>query len=91
MRLSRTFFNRLAAAAALLIFAAGPSLAQSVPCSAFARNTAGGWRVTGPTVLDLNGMLLAPMVGTTFAAGTTTHGIEMSAMLDRACGNSLAR
>ena len=68
---------------------AGPSLAQRypVPCSAFSRNISGGWTVRAPVMLDLGGTLLAPMVGTTFAAGSTMHGIEMSDVLDRNCGN----
>jgi hypothetical protein len=81
---------RLAAiAAAALLLGAGPSLAQRVPvpCSAFARNGYGGWKVLDPVMLDLNGKLLAPMVGTTFAAGSSMNGIEMSDVLDRECGN----
>ena len=89
MKHPRTTLCRLAAAAAILALGAGPSLAQNepLPCSAFARNASGGWRVTGPVMLDLGGTLLAPMVGTNFAAGSTTHGIAMSALLDRNCGN----
>jgi hypothetical protein len=92
MRNPRTNFCLLAVAAVTaLALGAGPSLAQNeaVPCSAFARNTAGGWRVTAPVMLDLNGMLLAPMVGTTFVAGSSARGIEMSEVLDRECGNLL--
>jgi len=82
-----------AAGVAALVLGAGPSLAQSqlVPCSAFSRNSYGGWRVTGPVMLDLGGRLLAPTVGTTFDAGSTTHGIEMTEVLDRECGNAPGR
>jgi hypothetical protein len=75
--------------AILLGLSAGPSLAQRdlVPCSAFSRNTSGGWTVRAPVMLDLGGTLLAPTVGTTFAAGSTMRGIEMSDVLDRNCGN----
>jgi hypothetical protein len=81
------------ASVAVMGLTAGPSLAQStsVPCSAFSRNGSGGWRVTGPVMLDLGGRLLAPMVGTTFNAGSTMHGIEMSTVLDRECGNTALR
>ena len=77
------------AGAAVVILSAGPSLAQSeeVPCSAFARNAYGGWRVLSPVMLDLNGRLYSPTVGTVFAAGSTQNGIEMSDVLDQQCGN----
>ena len=94
MRNPRTNFCLLTAAAVtVLALTTGPSLAQNepVPCSAFARNTGGGWKVTAPVMLDLNGMLLAPMVGTTFVAGSSARGIEMSQWLDRECGNNLSR
>jgi hypothetical protein len=57
------------------------------PCSAFARNAHGGWRVLAPVTMNLGGMLYSPMVGTTLAAGATQHGIEMSDVLDQQCGN----
>jgi hypothetical protein len=79
----------IAAAVGLLLLSAVPSLAERdlVPCSAFSRNAHGGWTVRAPVMLDLGGALLAPMVGTTFAAGSAMHGIEMSDVLDRQCGN----
>ncbi len=79
----------IAAAAALLALSAAPSLAQRdlVPCSAFSRNAYGGWRVLAPVMLDLGGSIYSPTVGTTFAAGSTQNGIEMSDVLDRNCGN----
>jgi hypothetical protein len=83
-------FCRLAlAVAAVAVLSAGPALAQSeeVPCSAFSRNAYGGWRVLDPVMLDLNGRLYSPTVGTVFAAGATQNGIEMSDVLDQQCGN----
>ena len=83
----------LAGAGALAVAAtavpSGPARAAEgpVPCSAFARNAVGGWRVMAPVMLDLGGRLYSPMVGTTFPAGTTEHGIEMSDVLDQQCGN----
>jgi hypothetical protein len=83
----------LAAAAAFIV---GAGAAHSViaraadgpmPCSAFARNSAGGWRVLAPVTLALGDRLYSPMVGTTFAAGSTQNGIEMSDILDQQCGN----
>ena len=58
-----------------------------MPCSAFARSSAGAWRVMAPVTLDIDGRLYSPMVGTVFAAGATEHGIEMSDILDQQCGN----
>jgi hypothetical protein len=77
------------AAAAILMLSSGFAMAQRVPvpCSAFTRNAYGGWTVLGPVMLDLGGRLYAPTVGTTFAAGATQNGIEMSDVLDRECGN----
>jgi hypothetical protein len=63
-----------------------PALAQEVvPCSAFARDAQGGWRVLAPVMLGIDGKLFGPMVGATFAAGSTASGIKMSAFLDREC------
>ena len=75
--------------AAILLLGAGPSLAQreAVPCSAFSRNSAGGWIVLAPVMLDFGTRLYSPTVGTTFAAGSMQNGIEMSDVLDRQCGN----
>ncbi len=90
MENSRNRLCRLAlVAASVVVLGAGPSLAQSepMPCSAFARTAAGGWRVLSPVMLDLGGRLYSPIVGTVFPAGSTQHGIEMSDMLDQQCGN----
>jgi len=78
------------AATSLVLLTAGSSLAVeagAMPCSAFSRTAHGGWRVLSPVMLDLNGRLYSPTVGTTFAAGSATNGIEMSDILDEQCGN----
>ena len=77
------------AAVGIALLGAGPSLAQrgSIPCSAFTRGANGGWRVLSPVILDLGGRLYSPTVGTIFPAGAIRHGIEMSNVLDRQCGN----
>ena len=80
-----------AAAVALLGGEATHTVARAaegpVPCSAFARNSSGGWRVLAPVMLAVGGRLYSPTVGTTLAAGATQHGIEMSDVLDQQCGN----
>jgi len=90
MKRLRNRLCRLATAvASVLVLTAGAALAQSVPvpCSAFTRSTSGGWTVLGPVMLDLDGRLYAPMVGTIFAAGSRQNGIPMSDVLDRECGS----
>ncbi len=83
----------LAAAAivALVATASPTNIAKAadgpMPCSAFARSSFGSWRVTAPVMIDLGGRLYSPTVGTTFPAGATERGIEMSDVLDRQCGN----
>ncbi|HEV2300559.1 MAG TPA: hypothetical protein VGR91_03220 [Stellaceae bacterium] len=77
----------LPAAVAVLLIGAAPGMAQTVPCSAFAHDADGGWRVLDPVMLDLNGRLYSPTVGTVFSAGSSPNGIEMSGVLDRECGN----
>ena len=94
METSRNGLRSLAAAAAVLVPAAGTTHSVvakaadgSMPCSAFAHNAGGGWRVLAPVTLELGDRLYSPMVGTTFAAGATRNGIEMSDILDQQCGN----
>lgn len=82
--------NRLCrglAIASLILLCVQPSLGQNivVPCSAFARNTNGGWKVLAPVMLQIDGSLLGPIVGSTLGPGTTTNGIKMSEVLDREC------
>jgi hypothetical protein len=75
------------AVASLALLSVVPSLAQSlaVPCSAFSRNADGGWKVLAPVMLDIDGRLLGPLVGSTFAPGRATNGIKVSEVLDREC------
>jgi hypothetical protein len=82
------------AAAAVLLVGAGaghPVAAKAadgpMPCSAFQRNAGGGWRVLAPVTLEVGDRLYSPMVGTTFPAGGSQNGIEMSDILDQQCGN----
>jgi hypothetical protein len=81
----------MAASAVLLVGAQHPIAAQAadgpMPCSAFQRNAHGGWRVLAPVTLELGDRLYSPMVGTTFTAGASKNGIEMSDILDQQCGN----
>ena len=81
----------LAAVAVVLSLGAAPGMARAqdggMPCSAFARNSYGSWRVMAPVMLDLEGRLYSPTVGTVLSAGVTQHGIEMSDLLDQQCGN----
>ena len=82
---------------AALILTAVPSLAfaqagstlpdPAIPCSAFARDTGGGWTVTAPAMLDFKGMLVSFTVGTHLAPGSSPHGIAIPVILDRQCGN----
>lgn len=94
----KTTTNRpggLALAASVVMFAcagaAHPVIAKAadgpIPCDAFSRNTAGSWRVLAPVTLEVGGTLYSPMVGTTFPAGASENGIEMSDVLDQQCGN----
>jgi hypothetical protein len=86
------FANRLcrlgAVVASVVLLSAGPSLGQSaaIPCSAFAHRTS-SWKVLAPVVFDVEGRLLAPTVGTTFAAGSAINGIKLVEVLDRECGS----
>jgi len=76
------------AAAGAMLLSAAPCLGQSVliPCSAFARHTY-GWKVLAPVMLDIDGRLFGPMVGTTMTVGPATNGGKLNEVLDRECGN----
>jgi hypothetical protein len=95
MNTSRNRLCRLTGTAAAVVLivagAAHPVVAKAadgpIPCSAFQRNAYGGWRVLSPVIMDFGGTLYSPTVGTTFAAGSSAHGIEMSDVLDQQCGN----
>ena len=92
MRPMTKLHNRLCrlcvAAASVVLLSAEPSLGQSVPipCSAFAHH-AYGWKVLAPVMLEINGRLFGPMVGTTLAVGPATSGGRLNQLLDRECGN----
>jgi hypothetical protein len=88
----KTFRNAIRtlglASAALPLVTLQPGLAQDVriPCSAFSRNFHGAWKVLAPVMLEIDGRLLGPTVGSMFEPGaTTTNGIKMNEVLDRAC------
>lgn len=95
MRQSRSPVRFGLAAAALLLAAAPVSaqLYQSDPdaqpaCGAFERFGGGAWMATAPNTLSFDtGMNLAVRPGQTFAPNQTVGGVEVSAVLDRHCGN----
>ena len=84
-----------AIAGAALLLAAGPGLAQtgmtdydaSVQCSAFQRSGHGAWTAVAPVTLDFGNFAIPIAPGRTFSPGSTTHGVEITAVLDRHCGN----
>ena len=86
----------LALAAAALLLGGNAASAQvsmtdpdaPVACGAFARAGHGAWTATAPTVLNFDtGMSLAVRPGQTFQPNQTAGGVEVSAVLDRHCGN----
>ena len=88
MRAPRNRLCRLSlAVASLVLISIEPSLGEdlAVPCTAFARNGDGDWKVLAPVMLHIDGRLLGPMVGTTVAPGTVTNGIRISEVLERDC------
>ena len=83
-----------AAAASLLLGVwAQPVLAQhSLPdgpiaCDAFERSANGSWTVLRPATISPNGIELDLAPGETFAKNQFLHGIEVTTVLDRNCGN----
>ena len=87
----RDCLRRLSVAAtSVVLLSAGPGMGQSlpIPCSAFSHH-AYGWKVLAPVVLDIDGRLLAPTVGTMFAAGSATNGVKLYEVLDRECGEQV--
>jgi hypothetical protein len=60
----------------------------AVACQAFTRWGGGAWSATAPTMLNFDtGVSLAVRPGETFAPNHTVGGVEVSAVLDRHCGN----
>lgn len=82
--------SRLSVAAICLALLSAPGLGQSmpVPCSAFAPNAHGGWKVVAPVMLYIDGRPLGPMVGSTLSDGSLPNGIKVGEALDRECGNT---
>jgi len=89
----RVIHNRLSrlsmAAVSIVLLSAEPGLGQNVPipCSAFARNAHGGWKVLAPVMLYIDGRPLGPMVGSTLPAESMPNSINVSEALDCECGN----
>lgn len=59
-----------------------------VLCPAFQRSGHGAWTATAPVTLDFsNGLSIRVAPGQSFVPNSTTGGVEVSAVLDRHCGN----
>ncbi len=84
-------------AAALLWTCAAPQLAMAqgvnslpdgpVACDAFQRGGYGSWTALRPTTIFPHGVPLSLGARQTFAPGQMFHGFEVTAILDRSCGN----
>jgi hypothetical protein len=59
-----------------------------VACDAFQRSGYGSWTVLRPAMLYPNGVPLNLVAGQTFAPNQMFQGFEVTAILDRSCGNS---
>jgi hypothetical protein len=76
------------------VFAA-PAMAQGVnslpdgpvDCSAVARLPMGAWNVVRPVTIRPNGMTIGLSPGQTFTPNEIYQGVEVTAALDRNCGN----
>jgi hypothetical protein len=79
------------AAASVVLLSAEPVLGQKVPfpCSAFARNAHGDWKVLAPVMLYIDGRPFGPMVGSTLPTGSMPNSINVSGALNRECGNGV--
>jgi hypothetical protein len=72
-----------------------PAMAQGVnslpdgpvACDAFQRSGQGSWTVLRPAMLYPNGVPLSLVAGQTFAPNQMFQGFEVTAILDRSCGN----
>jgi hypothetical protein len=58
-----------------------------VACAAFQRGGHGSWAVLRPATIYPNGVPLSLAPGQTFAPNQLFEGFEVSAILDRNCGN----
>jgi hypothetical protein len=87
----------IATAAALLIGGAWAPLAMAqsansqpdgpVACDAFQRQDHGSWTVLRPATIHPNGVAINLAPGQTFAPNQIYNGVEVTAVLDRNCGN----
>lgn len=84
----------IAAAGLLAGFAwTPPALAQvntpdgPIACRDFARNGHGDWTVLRPTTIRPEGVMMNLAPGQTFMPSQMVNGIEVTAVLDRNCGN----
>jgi hypothetical protein len=70
-----------------------PSLAQirmpdgPIACQNFARNGYGDWTVVRPTTISPEGVTIKLWPGQTFMPSEVVDGVEVTAVLDRNCGN----
>jgi hypothetical protein len=71
----------------------GPALAQvnmpdgPIACRDFARNGYGDWTVVRPTTISSRGVTMRLAPGQTFMPSEMVNGVEVTAVLDRNCGN----
>jgi hypothetical protein len=85
----------IVAAAGLIagLFSTYPALAQidmpdgPIACRDFARNGYGDWKVIRPTTISPEGVTMRLAPGQIFMPSQMVDGIEISAVLDRTCGN----
>ncbi|HZU90348.1 MAG TPA: hypothetical protein VE993_13930 [Stellaceae bacterium] len=85
----------IVAAAGLLagLFATHTALAEinmpdgPIACQDFARNGYGDWKVMRPTTISPEGVTMHLTPGQTFMPSQMVDGVEVSAVLDRNCGN----
>jgi len=85
----------IAVAALFLSFTPHWAIAQGVnslpdgpvACGAFQRSGYGSWTVLRPAVVYPNGVTLSLAPGQTFAPNQLFDGYEITAILDRNCGN----
>ena len=86
----------LGATAALSLLCAWPSSGRAqvnslpdgaIDCGAVARLPGGSWAVLRPATINPSGAMLALMPGQTYTPSELVGGIEVTAVLDRNCGN----
>ena len=93
---AKTWCRLFGAAAMLALGVAGSqsALAQGmsmpdgpVACNAVARLPMGSWTILRPVTIQPNGMTIGLAPGQTFAPNQLDDGVEVTAVLDRNCGN----